>query len=142
MIPEWLMLWGAVIVGGAGVLFGYRQFHLNRIQIRQAQVATDAGKKADMGANLLTLGTSKHRLRIFNKGKASARNVRLEFPEGQDFLIDSDIKSKFPMELMHPHQPVDLIATWMYGTKSKHTIKIIWDDDFQENNEVVTYPTF
>lgn len=142
MIPEWLMLWGAVIVGGAGILFGYRQFHLNRIQIRQAKAATDLAKKADMGANLLTLGTSKHRLRVFNKGKAPARNVRLVFPEGHDFLIDSDIESKFPMETMHPHQPVDLIAVWTHGTKSKHTLKIVWDDDFRRDNEVITFPTF
>ena len=142
MIPEWLALWGTVVVGGAGILFGYRQFHLHRIQIRQAKAEADAAKKADMGASLLTLGTSKHRLRIFNKGNAPARNVRVEFPKGQDFLIDSDLESKFPMETMHPHQPVDLIAVWTYGTNSKHTIKIVWDDDFRENNEVVTYPTF
>lgn len=142
MIPDWLALWGTVIVGGSAFLFGYRQFHLHRIQIRQANAEAVTAKKADMGATLMTLGTSKHRLRIFNKGKSSARHVRLVFPEGQDFLIDSDLESKFPMETMHPHQPVDLIASWTHGTKSKQVVKIVWDDDFAKNNEVITYTTF
>lgn len=142
MIPDWLVLWGTVIVGGSGILFGYRQFHLHRIQIRQANAEAAAARKADMGATLITLGTSKHRLRIFNKGRATARNVRLEFPDGEDFLIDSDLEGKFPMESMHPHQPVDLIAVWSHETKSKHKIKIIWDDGFATNNEAITYTTF
>ena len=36
---------------------------------------------------------------------------------------------------------VELIAAVHNGTKSKHTIRLVWDDDAGTDNEKTVYPT-
>ena len=96
---------------------------------------------ADLGASFVKLGSGKHRLKIWNRGKCTARNVTLEFPEGNSVLILSDIDQKFPLETLETQQSVELLAVISMGTKSKHAIKLIWSDDHRERNEKVVYPT-
>ncbi len=99
------------------------------------------GRRADLGASFIKLGSSKYRLKIWNKGAATARNVRLEFPEGNDVVIDSDVTDKFPMESLERHQSVELIAAVHMQTKRKHVVRLIWEDDAQSYNEKLSYPT-
>jgi len=99
------------------------------------------GKRADLGASFIKLGSSKYRLKIWNKGAATARNVRLEFPEGNDVVIGSDVTDKFPMESLERHQSVELIAVVHMQTKTKHVVRLIWEDDAQSYNEKLSYPT-
>lgn len=103
--------------------------------------ASDETKKADLRADFLKYGSNKYRLKVSNRGPASARNVRIEFPDGNDCIIDSELKDKFPFELLERHQAVELIAAVCMETKSKHKVKLVWDDDFQSNNEKVVYAT-
>lgn len=99
------------------------------------------GKRADLGASFIRLGNSKYRLKIWNKGAATARNVRLEFPEGNDVVIDSEVTDKFPMESLERHQSVELIAAVHMQTKRKHVVRLIWEDDAEAYNEKLSYPT-
>ncbi|EOG5448631.1 hypothetical protein [Morganella morganii] len=99
------------------------------------------GKRADLGASFIKLGNSRYRLKIWNKGAATARNVRLEFPEGNDVVIDSEVTDKFPMETLERHQSVELIATVNMQTKRKHVVRLIWEDDAEAYNEKLSYPT-
>lgn len=98
-------------------------------------------KKADLGATFVKLGSNKHRLKIWNKGKSAARDVSLNFPEGNECLIQSDIDAKFPLEILETHQSVELIAAVSMDSKSKHPIKLTWSDEFSEHNEKMVYPT-
>lgn len=129
-------------------LFNRRQKKLNETQeeLNRLLMAKESGeatnaKKADLGASFNKLGSNKYRLKVFNKGKAVARNVRLEPLEGTDCLIQSDIDSKFPLEHMEPHQSVDLIAAVHMGTQGKQPVRLIWSDDHKDHNEKVVYPT-
>jgi hypothetical protein len=67
--------------------------------------------------------------------------VSLSFPDGNDCLVQSDIDSKFPLETLDTLQSVELIASISLGSKSKHSIKLTWSDDFSDHNEKVVYPT-
>jgi hypothetical protein len=98
-------------------------------------------KKADLGASFIKLGSSKYRLKIWNKGKASAHNVRIEFIEENSILIQSEIDEKFPLELLDSFQSVDLIAAVAMESKRKHPLRLIWSDQINEHNEKVVYPT-
>jgi hypothetical protein len=98
-------------------------------------------KKADLGANSIQHGSNKYKLNIWNKGKTTAQNVSIEFPEGNDCFSESDIAEKFPLESLDTHQSVELIAEVHMGTKRKHTIKWIWSDEFRKHNEKTVYPT-
>jgi len=149
---------GDVIATGALLLSAYATWMTFRFNQRQKQLIEsqdrlnklllekEAGEvlnaqKANLGATFIKIGSNNHRLKIWNKGKASARNVTLDFPEGNECLIQSDINSKFPLETLDTHQSVELIAVLSMDSKSKHAIKLIWSGDFNDHNEKVVYPT-
>jgi hypothetical protein len=54
--------------------------------------------------------------------------VTIGFPEGNEVILESDIESKFPLQLLDVHQSVELIAAVHLGTKSKHLVKLEWED--------------
>ncbi|WP_205012787.1 hypothetical protein [Nitrosomonas sp. HPC101] len=117
------------------------QEKLNQRLLEREESESISDKKADLGANFIKLGSSKYRLKIWNKGKTTARNVSIEFPEGNDCIVQSDVSEKFPLEALDTHQSVELIAAVHMDTKSKHAIKLIWSDEFSQHNEKTVYPT-
>ena len=76
------------------------QEKLNNLLLEKEEVQVLSDKQADLGASFIKLGRSKYRLKIWNKGNACARNVRLNFPEGNNVLIQSEIDEKFPLECL------------------------------------------
>jgi len=117
------------------------QDRLNKLLVDKERGEALNSKRADLGATFIKLGSNKYRLKIWNKGKATARNVSLEFPEGNECLMQSDIDSKFPLEILDTHQSVELIAAVGMETKSKHPMRLIWNDESGERNEKLVYPT-
>jgi hypothetical protein len=118
------------------------QEKLNLRLIEREDAEAKDEKKADLGTSFLKLGSSQYKLKVWNKGKSVARNVRIEFPEGNDCILESDISQKFPLEALDPQQSVELIAVvGMDNTKPKHVIKLIWADDHSDHNEKMTFPT-
>lgn len=103
---------------------------LNRMLIDREAGEALASKRADVSANLIKAGKNDYRLKVFNRGKGTARNVRLLDLAGQDtFLIQSDIQHKFPLPILEQHQSAELIAAIHMGSKLRAHIKLIWDDD-------------
>ena len=117
------------------------QKKLNQRLLEKENAELTSEKKADLGATFIKLGIRNYRLKIWNKGKATARNVVIDFPEGNDCFDESDINSKFPLETLDTQQSVELFAAVCMGTKNKHAIKLVWADDFSPMNEKVVYPT-
>lgn len=117
------------------------QERLNKRLLEKEDAEASEEKKADLGATFVKLGSSTYRFKIWNKGKSAARNVRIEFPSGNDVIVQSDIERKFPLESLEPFQSVELIAAVHMGTKSKHEVKLLWEDDHSAANEKTTYPT-
>jgi len=117
------------------------QERLNQRLLEKEDAESTSEKKADLCATFIKLGSSNYRLKIWNKGKATARNVSIDFPEGNDCFMESDIRSKFPLETLDTHQSVELIAAVCLETKNKHAVKLGWADDFSPINEKIVYPT-
>lgn len=117
------------------------QEKLNNLLLEKENEDSLKEKRADLGASFIKLGSSKYRLKIWNKGSSTARNVKIEFPEGIDVVIDSEVADKFPMESLERHQSVELIAAVHMQTKRKHVVRLIWEDDAQSHNEKLSYPT-
>ena len=149
---------GDIIAGLAFLLSGYAtwqtvsfnkkqkslvesQEKLNNLLLKKENEDSLKEKRADLGASFIKLGSSKYRLKIWNKGASTARNVKIEFPEGNDVVIDSEVTDKFPMESLERHQSVELIAAVHMPTKRKHVVRLIWEDDAQSHNEKLSYPT-
>lgn len=117
------------------------QEELNKRLLAQSDAKAFESRKADVGASYAKFGSSKYRLKVFNKGKAVARNVRIEFPDGDTPVLKSEIEDKFPMEVLEQHQSVDLIAAVSMGTPSKQTAIVRWSDDHSDSNEKTLYLT-
>jgi hypothetical protein len=117
------------------------QERLNKRLLEKEDSEAREEKKADLGATFVKLGSSNYRLKIWNKGKSAATNVRIEFPSGNDVISQSDVERKFPLESLEPFQSVELIAAVHMGTKSKHEVKLLWEDEHSAANEKTTYPT-
>lgn len=149
---------GDVIAGLALVLSGYAtwktfkfnerqrsliesQKKLNKVLLEKGEDEAVACKKADLGASFVKIGSTNYKLKIWNKGKAAARNVSIDFPEGNEVLVQSEVNEKFPLEVLDTYQAVELIAAVCLGTKRKHAIHLTWSDDFSKNNEKTVYRT-
>jgi hypothetical protein len=117
------------------------QERLNNLLLKKEEDESLTTKRADLGASFIKLGSSKYRLKIWNKGKAPARNVRIAFPEGNEIILDSELRDKFPLELLETHQSVELIAAVHMQTKSKQVVDLTWSDAFQEDNEKTVFVT-
>lgn len=117
------------------------QERVNNMLLRQGERDQLKDSKADLGASFIKLGGGNYRLKIFNKGNAAARNVRIELPDGDDVIIASDINEIFPLESLDHLQSVELIAAPHMGSKLKHTIRLLWADDASENNEKTMHLT-
>ena len=117
------------------------QERLNNLLLEKEANESSNEKRANLGASFIKLGSNKYRLKIWNKGKAVARNVSLEFPEGNDMVLKSDLDEKFPLELLDVHQSVELITAVHMGTKPKLAVRVIWADQFSDRNEKLIYPT-
>lgn len=97
--------------------------------------------KADISANFTSLGKNRQVLKVFNKGKGTAQNVRLEFLEGDGLFIESEVAEKFPIPILESFQHVDLMALNEFRSSRRIHIKLIWDDDFGKDNTKVLTPT-
>lgn len=114
---------------------------LNQRLLAREESDAKADRQAVLGANLIKLGKTNWRLKIFNKGRAPARNVTIESSSGNELLIQSDIDSKFPLEVLEPMQGVELHAMVYLGSKSKYAVTLRWEDEFSHNNEKTVYVT-
>lgn len=117
------------------------QERLNALLLVKEESEAAEEKKADLGATVIKLGSSNYRVKIWNKGKAPARNIAIDFPDGNDLIISSEVERKFPIEVLDRLQAVELIAAVHMGTKSKHTVRLTWSDDSSETNEKTVYLT-
>ena len=114
---------------------------LNKILLRKERKEAISELSADLSANFIKYGSSDYRLKVFNKGKAAAKNVRIELPEGNGMLIPNDIEGKFPIPILEQFQSVELLASVSFGSSSRMTIKLIWNDDEGYDKSKILTPT-
>jgi len=117
------------------------QDQLNKLLLSKESGESENEKRADLSASFIKLGNNKHRLKIWNKGKAAARNVTAEFPEGNSVVPESELRAKFPLEILDTYGSVELIASFHMGSKRKHVVLLKWSDEFKDHNEKAVYPT-
>ena len=117
------------------------QKKLNMLMLDKEEREAAHEKEADLGANFVPIGSNKRRLRVFNKGRAVAYHVTIDFPEGNDMVLEQDIQEKFPLELLERGQSVDLIAVVGLGTKRKLAVRLSWENIDGERCEKTVYAT-
>ena len=103
------------------------QDKLNLVLLEKERQESIGHRQADISANLVNIGRS-YRVKVFNRGKATARNVRIEFSANDGVLIPGDVDSKFPLQTLEPFQAVELLATIHMGSPSKMDLTFTWND--------------
>lgn len=106
---------------------------INEYQLKQIEKENLENKKAAIRGNIVKGLKGGRTLKIFNSGRATARNIRID---GLDvdgvFYMPQDL---FPYELMNPQDYTELTMHLTYGCPSTIKLKYIWDDEFGDNNE-------
>jgi hypothetical protein len=115
---------------------------LNRLLIEKEASEAEAAKRADVSANFYKSGKHDYRLKVFNRGRGTARNVRFEALDGSDLFIDDDIRRKFPIPLLEQHGFIELIAAVHFGSPSRAHIKLLWDDEGGNEHQKELHPTW
>jgi len=123
--------------------FGETTDRLNRVLIERQTAESLAERKADVSANLYQRGKNDYRLKVFNKGKGRAKNVRITDLDdnGDSLLMADEIREKFPLPILEQHQSVDLLACVTLGSHLKTHIKLHWDDDTGKDHEKELTPS-
>jgi len=116
-----------------------REVEWLRIQIANAQTEQSGGKKADVSARMYKHSKNTWRVKIFNKGPNDAFNVRLVINDDNQFLVNSDVMRKFPMDRMEKGQSVELLASVHMQSPAKEDVTICWRDaENVEKSKTVT----
>ena len=106
---------------------------IDEYQLKQIEKENLENKKAAIRGNIVKGLKSGRTLKVYNSGRATARNIRVE---GLDvngiFYMRRDI---FPYELMNPQDYTELTMHLTCGCPSTIKLKYIWDDEFGDNNE-------
>lgn len=119
-----------------------RQNELTRLLLEKETENFIDNKKADLGARVVKIGKGT-RVKVFNKGKSTAYNVMLYIDDNEDNpLLTSDLKEKFPYEMLHPHEDIELLASTYLGMQSKYKIELSWSDDSNKYNKKDIYISF
>lgn len=113
------------------------QNRLRKLLLDKETKSAISEMRAELGARLVKLGKNSYRLKISNRGKVEARNIRLLFPDNDcnDYLSSHDVSEKFPYEILHPQHGIDIIAHISMRSKTKYRILITWEDDYKKTNE-------
>ena len=116
--------------------------HLNRLLIEKETGETVAAKKGELFANFVNTGKSSYQFRIYNRGKGTARNIRLEVLDGEDLFRTGDMDRKFPYPSLETHQAIHLMVRVHMQSPRRATVKLVWDDDAGGGEKTITDDVF
>ena len=115
---------------------------LNSLLIEKEHNEAIASGKADISANFVKVSKNNHHLRIFNRGKSAARNVRMEVLQGKNLFQANDIASKFPYPSLDSHQPLNVPVHVHMQSPRRVTITLSWEDAFGGGEKEMTLDVF
>lgn len=107
---------------------------LNAYQLKKIDEEESENKKALIRGNIVKGNKGSRVLKIFNSGKAVARNIRVEYLGDMEHIFPRD--DHFPYELLNPQDNFEIFLLLASGASTLH-IKFIWDDDFKKDNEFI-----
>jgi hypothetical protein len=106
---------------------------INDYQINKIKKEDEESRKANIKGNIYPGNKGKLILKVFNSGKAIARNIRVEGLDVDSLIVIG--KELLPYELMNPQDNTELTLWKTKDSPSTIRLRYIWDDDFGQNNE-------
>jgi len=140
---DWIAL-GSILISIVALLFTWltdrkvkvQQVIINKYDLDKKINEIVENKKAIIEANSFKSGNG-WKIKIYNKGKATAKNIRIDSPDlfenkGINLSIDKDF---LPYQILHPQTSFEIDMMLFYGYKKSPKVKFIWDDEFGLNQE-------
>lgn len=116
---------------------------LNEIQMQKNLDEEKLNKAAFMNATIVSMGNSKYKLRIFNEGRAAAKNVKIFVPLQNELYIDDyELKSKFPIEELPAKESLNLTIMRHNNSKHRYQVDLLWEDELSRENKRTVQVTF
>lgn len=100
---------------------------LSKLLLKKEQVEAYAENAANVSACFTKTGNKQTILKIFNNGKALAKNVNIKFPDHIDLNICMR-EQKLPTNL-EEHQHLDLDVSYSMNCQRKIRVILNWEDD-------------
>lgn len=135
-ILEWIISAGALLIS-VYTFFKHdkklkdQEKRLNAIAIQKHEEEEILKRSADVKGNIIKEEKGRRILRIYNKGQANARNVRLDILSDKEGLIILPIRI-FPYELLTPGDYCEVIFFCYENHVSNLKIQLTWDDDYKD----------
>lgn len=104
---------------------------INNHQIAKIEEEKTQLKQAIVRASLIPGNKGSRILRVYNKGKATAKNVRLIINDEPNYLFSTN---PFPIAILNDGEHVDLNIFLHKGLPNTISFTILWDDEYKKEN--------
>jgi hypothetical protein len=104
---------------------------INQFQLEKLKKETDSEKKAIIEANVINREKGKRIIKVYNKGKATAKNVVVTFP-GEPNVIISDYPA--PIDI-RPQNSMEIYVNAFNGSPDTLQIDFEWQDNLKPDNK-------
>ena len=115
---------------------------LNLILIGKEAEESEAQKRADISANFYQAGKGDYRLKVFNRGRGTAKNVKFESMDQGSLFMEDDIMHQFPIPRLEQHQSIELIGAMHNDSPRRAHIKLTWDDESGQGHAKELHPSW
>lgn len=105
---------------------------INEYQLKQIEKEDLENKKAAIRGNIVKGLKGGRTLKIYNSGRAAARNIRVEGLDVNGLIHRA--AELFPYELMNPQDYTEVTIHLVIGCPSTIKLKYVWDDEYGDNN--------
>lgn len=105
---------------------------INDYQIAKIEEEKMANKTAILRGTLLNKSSSERTIRIYNKGKNAAKNIRLEIDNKDNYHF---FGPELPFPLLHEQEKIDITIFLTKETPENISFTILWDDEHAIDNE-------
>lgn len=116
--------------------------HLNALLIAKEEEDSLLAKRADLSAKFVEKEKHNFEFHISNRGRDSARNVRMEVISGSELFNPAYLDYKFPYPLLDSNQHIGLRASVHMQSPHRATVRLIWDDDAGGGEKEITADVF
>ena len=104
---------------------------INEYQLARFKEEEEDSKKAQICGNIIKYDKGKRVLKVYNKGKSPAKNIRIE---GIDENMYFDGAELLPFGLLNPQEAFELTFNIYNISQRILKITILWDDLSQNDN--------
>ncbi|APR51916.1 hypothetical protein CA223_07260 [Sphingomonas koreensis] len=115
---------------------------LNSLLIEKEEGDALASKRADVSASIVRHSKHTYHLRIYNRGKGNARNIRVNVLKGEGLFRDGDMAQKLPYPNLDTHQSFNLALFVHLQSPRRTTVQIEWEDDVSGGSKELTLDVF